>query len=240
MYQYHPTWYFSHLYYTKQVYITLTTHFENLLHPHVLFELSNNNTVFFPIQLFAKFSFPSSVFSPSLCLFRQYECATVQGQQTKTEADRSNHCIFASSLGSFLNTTVETPWLQPSATPAILIPELQSLSKSFKQPFGFICDFCICFQLRKYINAKQRKTWKHKTEKEQTCQGKRQQWESDINREESKVMTNPQYDLPVTFVFWFNCPWLPINDIRFNLVKQKILHNQYIYIYIYHIISYYI
>ena len=162
----------------------------------------------------------------------------MQGHKTKTEADRSNHCIFASSLGSSLNTTVE-PADYDVAPPLPFLLQSFNLSKSFEQPFGFICEFCICFQLKKYINAKQRKTWKHKTEKEQTCQGKRQQWESDINREESKVMTNPQYDLPVTFVFWFNCPWLPINDIRFNLVKQKILHNQYIYIYIY-IILYHI
>ena len=64
---------------------------------------------FFPTLLFSKFSFPSSIFSPSLCLSHQYgvcASATVQEQQTKAEAERSNHCKFASFLGSFLNTKI--------------------------------------------------------------------------------------------------------------------------------------
>ena len=127
-------------------------------------------------------------------------------------------------MGSFLNTTVRPPVEPPDynvAAPLTFLFQSFNLYKSFGQPFGFICEFSICFQLGKKMKVKQKKTWKRKTQKEQTYQEK-QKWEGDINKEESKVMTNPQYPIPVTFFFCVYCPRMPVNNIW---TRTKTIYN---------------
>ena len=97
--------FFSHLSYT---YTFISHPFENLLHPHGLFKLSNNNSElsFFLILLFAKFSLPSSIFSPSLCLSHQYGYVQVQLCKSSKQRLKRTYQIIVNLLylGSFLNT----------------------------------------------------------------------------------------------------------------------------------------
>ena len=60
-------------------------------------------------------------------------------------------------MGSFLNTTVRPPVEPPDynvAAPLTFLFQSFNLYKSFGQPFGFICEFSICFQLGKKNECK--------------------------------------------------------------------------------------